>query len=152
MWGLGLLLQSALHSDGVHRCCLSLSTLLLLVSQHQWKFGPITEQSSYCPKQQSPPRSIHTDGAYELFRCSHHLLKKLGLQGLLQSSIGCERWRCIASSPQINLPPVLDTSLEGKTLKQLSFLYGYGVTFAPHACPKKTHGMHHSLQIYERTL
>lgn len=36
-------------------------------------FRSTTEQSSYCPKQQQPTRSIHTDSAYELFRCSQHL-------------------------------------------------------------------------------
>lgn len=100
-------------------------------------FKSVTEQSSYCPKQQQPPRSIHTDSAYELFRCSHHLLKMLGLQGFLQSVTEVKR---LASSPQKNLPSALVTSLEGKTLKQLLAIFGSEATFAPYSCLKKLMG------------
>lgn len=71
-WDLGLLLQCELLLDGVQWCCLSL-LLPYAYDPHVSTLEncrSITEQSFYCPKQGQPPRSIHADSTYELFRCS----------------------------------------------------------------------------------
>ena len=135
-----MLLQCELHLDCVQQCCLSL-LLPHAYAPHvstSVNFRSITEQSSYCPKQGQCPRSIHADCTYELLSCSHDLLKELGLQGFLPSSIGLERWRGMPVLCRWAFPLPLTPALKGSTLKQLLAMFGYGVTSAPHACLKKS--------------
>lgn len=100
-------------------------------------FRSITERSSYSPRQGQPPRSICTDCTYKLFRCSHDLLKELGLQGFLQSSIELGRWRGMPVLHRWAFPLPLTPALKGSTLKQLLAMFGYGTSSAPHARLKK---------------